>query len=65
MKTIFRNLGVAAALMGLWLVFVWLVFVWLVGKGCEPVIKDIEQHGLKHKVEKIWYGADGDPGKVP
>jgi hypothetical protein len=60
MKMIFKILGVTAAWTGLCL-----AFVWLVGKRCEPVIKDIEQHGLKHKVDKIWYGADGTPVKVP
>ena len=60
MKTIFRLLGAAVALMGLWL-----AFVWLAGKLCEPTLKDIEQHGLRHKIEKIWYGADGAPTKTP
>jgi len=60
MKAIVGLLGAAAALVGLWL-----AFMWVVGKGCESAIKDVEQHGLRPKVVKIWYGADGVPMKAP
>jgi len=53
MKAIVGLLGAAAALVGLWL-----AFMWVVGKGCESAIKDVEQHGLRPKVVKIWHGAD-------
>jgi Trk-type K+ transport system membrane component len=42
------------------IIFCFWAILWLLGSESSAFFKDVDQHGLKPKIERLWFGpADG------